>query len=86
MVVRKLVQRGQGNVKGASSRVVDSQNIDGSAIVSQLPATSTVGAVPSSYSSCTSNVGECGERTEGGESYHERSVNMYGYNQSEACH
>ncbi len=65
--MREPVQRAEGNVERARRSVVDSQDVDGSAVVRQLPARSAGSAVPAADGSCTSNVRKVWEGTKGRE-------------------
>ena len=68
VAAREGVERSERNVE-ARGRVVDSEHVDGHAVVGELPAGAALRRVPSRDHGGTADVGEIRQRTEGGEAY-----------------
>jgi hypothetical protein len=69
LVVRELVHRAERNVERARAGAVDSGDIDGYAVVGQLPARTTVGTVEHVDDARSANVGEPRDRAKSHEAY-----------------
>jgi hypothetical protein len=67
LVVRELVHSLERNIERARAGVVDGGDVDGYAVVGQLPARTTVGTVEHVDGAGSANVGEPGERAKGRE-------------------